>query len=205
LFEEGRRTGTLLLWAISFLSLLVSISLTNWLPIILDQAGLGIGLAVINSVVLSGGGMLGALFFATLADRLDAYKVLVPAYITGAIFVGSIGIVPATGILLTIIVFFANFFFIGAQMFLPSLIAFYYPGPLRASGIGWTMGVGRMGAILGPMLAGVLLAWSVAPRTLFASAAIVTLLAAAAVGAMGFLYGRQSTSTSAVSQKSLSA
>jgi AAHS family 4-hydroxybenzoate transporter-like MFS transporter len=192
LFLEGRGPGTVLLWANSFLSLVVSIALGNWLPLILTEAGITMSMAVINGVVLSGGGMLGALFFAALSDRYDIYKVLVPAYFIAALAVALIGAVPASSLLVTAVIFIAGFFCIGAQMCLPGLIAHFYPAPLRASGLGWTMGVGRIGAIFGPLLAGVLLTWKVSPSVLFDLAALLTLVTAGVIGLMAYIYCQQS-------------
>lgn len=177
LFTDGRASGTLLLSLISFISLLVSISLTNWLPLILNRAGVTIGMAVIGGVVLSGGGMLGAMFFAVLTDKYDVYKILVPAYVAAAISVAAIGAVPPQGELVTVVIFLAGFFFIGAQMCFPTLVAVYYPSALRATGIGWTMGAGRIGAIVGPAFTGLLLAQNFTTSQLFYLAASVILSA----------------------------
>lgn len=191
LFADGRLQGTLLLSIISFLSLVVSISLTNWLPLILDQAGVTLSMAVIGGVVLSGGGMLGALFFAILTDKYDVYKILGPAYLVAALSVAAIGAVPPFETPVTIVIFLAGFFFIGAQMCFPTLVAIYYPASLRAAGIGWTMGVGRIGAIVGPMFTGFLLAKNVTTSNLFYLAAGVTLAAMIALLSLGHLQRRR--------------
>jgi AAHS family 4-hydroxybenzoate transporter-like MFS transporter len=186
LFAEGRLYGTLLLSAISFVSLLVSISLTNWLPLILHQAGVDIGMAVIGGVVLSGGGMLGAMFFAVLTDAHDVYKILLPAYVAATLSVAAIGAVPLQGDLVVAAIFAAGFLFIGAQMCFPTLVAAYYPSALRATGIGWTMGAGRIGAIVGPAFTGLLLERKLATSDLFYIGAATTLLAVAALALLAF-------------------
>jgi AAHS family 4-hydroxybenzoate transporter-like MFS transporter len=187
LFAEGRLYGTLLLSAISFISLLVSISLTNWLPLILNQAGVTIGMAVIGGVVLSGGGMLGAMFFAVLTDAHDVYKILLPAYVAAALSVAAIGAVPLQGDLVVAAIFAAGFLFIGAQMCFPTLVAAYYPSALRATGIGWTMGGGRIGAIVGPAFTGLLLERKLAISELFYIGAATTLLAVAALALLAYV------------------
>ncbi|WP_051952880.1 MFS transporter [Methylocapsa aurea] len=191
LFAEGRTAGTILLWLISFLSLVTSIFLTSWLPLILNQAGVTISMAVMGGVVLSGGGMLGALLFSSLTDKFDIYKVLAPAYVIAAVSVGLIGVAPPSGAVVTGVIFLAGFFCIGAQMCLPPLVAYYYPSALRASGLGWTMAVGRVGAIVGPALAGLLLAWEFTPRAVLFLAGGVTLLAAISVLLLGYAHKGQ--------------
>lgn len=195
LFAEGRLYGTLLLSAISFISLLVSISLTNWLPLILNQAGVTIGMAVIGGVVLSGGGMLGAMFFAMLTDAHDVYKILLPAYIAATLSVAAIGAVPLQGDLVVAAIFAAGFLFIGAQMCFPTLVAAYYPSALRATGIGWTMGAGRIGAIVGPAFTGLLLERKLATSELFYIGAATTLLAVAALALLAHAERSRDTAT----------
>jgi len=186
LFAEGRLYGTLLLSVISFVGLLVSISLTNWLPLILHQSGVTIGMAVIGGVVLSGGGMLGAMVFALLTDAHDVYKILLPAYVAAALSIAAIGAVPLQGDLVVAAIFAAGFLFIGAQMCFPTLVAAYYPSALRATGIGWTMGAGRIGAIVGPAFTGLLLERKFATSELFYIGAATTLLGVAALALLAF-------------------
>jgi len=185
LFDAAHIRGTALLSAIAFLGLLVSISLTNWLPLILNRAGLTIGMAVIGGVFLSGGGMIGALFFAILGDRFDMFRVLAPAYVVAALSIATIGAVPPDEIFVMAAIFFTGFFFIGSQMCLPTLVTSYYPSALRATGIGWTMGAGRIGAIVGPALTGVLVANGISTSNLFYIASGVVLLTVAALLPLG--------------------
>jgi AAHS family 4-hydroxybenzoate transporter-like MFS transporter len=186
LFAEGRLYGTLLLSVISFVGLLVSISLTNWLPLILHQSGVTIGMAVIGGVVLSGGGILGAMFFALLTDAHDVYRILLPAYVAATLSIAAIGAVPLQGDLVVAAIFAAGFLFIGAQMCFPTLVAAYYPSALRATGIGWTMGAGRIGAIVGPAFTGLLVERKLATSELFYIGAATTLLAVAALALLAF-------------------
>jgi MFS family permease len=59
------------------------------------------------------------------------------------------------------------------------LAASVYPSQFRATGIGWAIGVGRSGAILGPMLGGYLMAAKVPLPVLFASYCLPLLACAA--------------------------
>lgn len=191
LFSRHHIAGTLLLSLISFLSLVVSISLTNWLPLILNQAGVAIGMAVIGGVALSGGGMLGALIFAALTDAYDVYRVLIPAYVAASVSVAAIGAAPLQSDIVIASIFAAGLLFIGAQMCIPTLVAAYYPSALHATGIGWTMGAGRIGAIVGPAFTGFLLDKKLAPDQLFYFAGAITVAATAALALLARLDGGQ--------------
>lgn len=125
--------------------------------------------------------MLGAMFFAVLTDKYDVYKILVPAYVAAAVSVAMIGAVPLKSELVVIVIFSVGFLFIGAQMCFPTLVAVYYPSSLRATGIGWTMGVGRIGAIVGPAFTGILLKQNFTTSELFYFAAGVTISAVIAL------------------------
>ena len=110
-------------------------------------------------------------------------------YLAGVVFVALIGVTldRPEWILLTT-AFFAGFCVSGGQKSAIALSALFYPAPVRSTGIGWALGVGRLGGIAGPTLMGLLLQWNVAPTNLFLAATIPMLLAATAVTLMGFIY-----------------
>jgi AAHS family 4-hydroxybenzoate transporter-like MFS transporter len=81
-------------------------------------------------------------------------------------------------------VFLAGFFSIGAQLTAVSLAAVFYPTSVRATGIGWAMGIGRIGGIAGPVIGGILIGAGVAVNGLFIAAAAASFIAAIAILAM---------------------
>jgi MFS transporter, AAHS family, 4-hydroxybenzoate transporter len=83
------------------------------------------------------------------------------------------------------IVFLAGFFIIGSQFCMNALAATAYPTGARATGVGWALGVGRIGSILGPVIGGLLLSLGWQPGTLFLVAAGPALICAAAVWLLG--------------------
>ena len=184
LFAEGRGTGTLLLWATFFMSLMLAFFLVNWLPILFRQLGFPIGSAVMATVMLNAGGIVGSIVLARLIDRFGPYAVIAPGYAIGTVFVALIGLIEAPLAIMLAIVFLAGFFSIGAQLGAVSLAATFYPTTMRATGIGGCMGVGRVGAIAGPLAGGALIGAGLGTGSIFLAAGLASLLASAAILAM---------------------
>ena len=95
--------------------------------------------------------------------------------------------------MLTTVVFIAGVCVTGGQAAINALAATYYPTELRSTGIGAGLGVGRMGAIIGPTLASILLGHGWSARDLFLAAAVPPLIAAIAMIAWKFMVGTEST------------
>jgi AAHS family 4-hydroxybenzoate transporter-like MFS transporter len=184
LFADGRGAGTVLLWATFFMSLMLSFFLVNWLPILFRQLGFPIASAVMATVMLNAGGILGSVVLARLIDRFGPYAIIAPGYAIGTVFVALIGLVDAPLGIMLAIVFCAGFFSIGAQLGAVSLAATFYPTAVRATGIGGCMGVGRIGAIAGPLTGGVLIGTGLGIGVIFLAAALASLVASAAIVAM---------------------
>ena len=185
LFSEGRALGTVLLWTTLFFSLLLTYLLINWMPIIARRAGLGIEAAVTAVAMLNLGAVVGCLLIGRLADRLSPAVVIGGGYVLGAVAIVLIGHAGHSSVLLCAVAFVAGGLSLGAQMCTVALCASFYETFLRATGVGWGMGIGRGGAIFGPVLGGLLLASGVDASTLFAVAGCTSLLSGFAVLAMG--------------------
>jgi AAHS family 4-hydroxybenzoate transporter-like MFS transporter len=184
LFTQGRAVGTIMLWIILLLSLLMTYFLTNWIPIIATQNGLIARVAILGAVMLNLGSIIGSIVLGRFVRRRPAATIVV-GYVVGAIAVIAIGQAAhsAPGLLVTC--FLAGFFGIGAQLCTVGLCATFYSDALRATGVGSAVGVARLGAILGPVLGGVLIAAGVATPLIFVIIGIVSLLAALAMVVMG--------------------
>jgi AAHS family 4-hydroxybenzoate transporter-like MFS transporter len=108
--------------------------------------------------------------------------VLAFVYVVAAVCTYAIGhMTQAPFALLMTIVFAVGFCVIGGQMSLNVLAAELYPTSMRATGIGWALGFGRIGSIIGPMAGGLLMAYGLDTASLFAVSAIPGLAAAAFV------------------------
>jgi MFS transporter, AAHS family, 4-hydroxybenzoate transporter len=192
LFTEGRACGTLLLWATLFLSLLVSYVLVNWVPIMARHSGVSSVGAILGVAVLNLGGILGCLVLGRLTDRFRRPALVLGfAYTLGGIAVASIGLTGASGTTLLITAFLAGFLALGAQICTVAFSADFYETALRATGVGWAAAVGRIGAIVGPVLGGLLIGTGMTAPGLF----LFTGLASVAAAGAAFALGRRSSGT----------
>ncbi len=183
LFSEGRAVGTLTLWVIFFSNLLIMYFLINWLPSVLRQAGLPIERAIIATVLLNAGGIVGGLILGRIVDRRGP-GILFASYGLAALAIAGIGLVGANVGLIMVAVFISGFFVIGTQFCMNAMAASFYPTSMRSTGVGWALGVGRIGSIIGPVIGGVLLALGWETTTLFLVVAVPAVVSALAVATL---------------------
>lgn len=184
LFTGGRAARTLLIWFALFCSLLLTVFLVSWLPLLARQAGLGLKSAVLAVTALNLGGIVGGIALGRISDRLASAKPIAAAYVLGAVAISLIGVVGQSSHLLLAITFVAGLFTVGAQMCAIALSSQLYETALRSTGVGWAFGVGRIGAVVGPILGGLLIGAHVPIPALFMVAGVVALGAALAVFAL---------------------
>jgi AAHS family 4-hydroxybenzoate transporter-like MFS transporter len=180
LFTRGRAAGTYLLWMTFFLSLLVTYFLINWIPVVAHRNGLDTATAVVAVAMLNLGSIVGSLVIARLADGSDRGSTIGWAYAIGAIGIALIGYTGGSGAWLCALTFVAGVCSIGAQLCTVALCSGFYDTSVRATGIGWSMGVGRIGAIAGPVLGGLLLGAGISSPVLFCIAGAASVGAAIA-------------------------
>ena len=109
--------------------------------------------------------------------------------------VGAIGLSSHAIALVTIAIFAAGFCIVGGQIASNALAATYYPTAIRATGMGWALGIGRIGSIVGPLVGGVLLAEKWSTAAVFMTAATAALVAALAALVLSRLVGAGQTSS----------
>ena len=152
LFGPAYKMRTILVWVIFWFNLFVIYSLISWVPSLLRSAGWSHDTAQRASGLVALGGIAGGLFVAWIADRGYAIAALFTAYAGTALllvlFVVGPGSVAAWIVLLLLVGAGA----VGGQMAAGSIAAaYYYPPELRSTAVGWFNGVGRIGAIVGPL------------------------------------------------------
>ncbi len=185
LFERELRTGTLLLWLAFFMSLLVVYLLSSWLPTLIHSSGMTLRTASLITAMFQVGGTIGAVAIGRGMDKLSPFLVLGFAYAAAGLFVLLIGQSQQTPGLLVIAVFGAGFCVSGGQVGANALAAAYYPTAARATGVSWSNGVGRSGAVLGSMLGGVMLSAHLGLPTVFAIVGIPAVVAGLSIFMMG--------------------
>lgn len=178
LFHDGRALGTALLWVVNFMNLLNLYFLSNWLPIVVNSAGYSNAIAVNSASVLQVGGVVGTLVLSAFVRKLGFMPVLTVSFAIACLSIAAIGQPALSLAILFTMVFLAGFGIPGSQAGLNALAATYYPTDLRSTGVGSGLGIGRIGSIVGPFVAGQLLVrhWSVS--ALFIVAAMPALLSA---------------------------
>lgn len=178
LFAERRAGTTLLLWVVFFMSLLDLYLLSNWLPTVLNDLGVSVSSAAAIGAMLQVGGVVGTFALGRIIDRFS-FRALAVTYLFAAIAVAAIGLSGHAIALVTVAIFAAGFCIVGGQIAANALTATYYPTAIRATGMGWALGIGRIGSIVGPLIGGAMLASHVDVETLFFAAAVPALVAAA--------------------------
>jgi AAHS family 4-hydroxybenzoate transporter-like MFS transporter len=179
LFREGRATVTLLLWGLNFANLLNLFFLSSWLPTIVTDLGHSRSVAIAIGTLLQVGGTLGTIGMGLLIDRAGYFRVLVPGFVAAAIAIATIGEPALPLAALYMLVAIGGVCIVGAQPAINALTASAYPPAIRATGIGWGLGIGRAGSIVGPVAAGQLAMPGGSSRTLFVASASIALASCA--------------------------
>ena len=156
LFGEGRAPATLLLWLAFLPTLVILYLILNWLPTLVVAKGMDRVVAPQASLLFNFGSVAGALLFGWLVDRWDARWPLTLAYI--GLIAALFGLSESNSKdLMVLLSGAAGFFLLGANYALYGVAPAYYPASVRGTGSGASVAMGRIGAIIGPLLAGVLL------------------------------------------------
>lgn len=187
LFTEGRAPATVLLWVANFMNLLNLYALSSWLSTVVDGMGYDSRTAVLASTTLQVGGVIGAFGLAWLIARCGFIVTLGSSFAIAALAIFAIGQPGISLALLIVLIFAAGWCVVGGQGGLNALEATFYPTDLRATGIGWALGVGRAGAIVGPYVGGMLLASQWTTQQLFMAAAVPAVVSTIAMVALRFV------------------
>lgn len=190
LFKDGYTTGTVLLWLVFFLNLAAFYFMQSWLPAILGKLHYPMHTIVWMTSLSTVGGIVAAFFIGPAMDRIGPYVSLGVLYLCGTVSMAltAASLSAAPWILMTA-VFFGGFCVSGGQKSAIALGAVFYPTDIRSTGLGWALGIGRLGGIAGPAVAGMLIGAHWLPANLFYLAAGMMLCASAGVFAMGRRYG----------------
>jgi MFS transporter, AAHS family, 4-hydroxybenzoate transporter len=197
LFRDGRTLVTLLLWVVFFMSLLDLYFLSNWLPTVLNDLGASVSEAAAIGSMLQVGGVVGTFALGSIIDRFS-FRALALVYFVAVFAVGAIGQLGHSAVFVTMAIFAAGFCIVGGQIAANALAATFYPTSVRATGVGWALGIGRVGSIVGPLVGGALLIAKWSPGSVFIAAAGAALCAAMAAFSLSRLAGMGGSGQGAV-------
>lgn len=158
LFQNGLGAATCLIWITFICNLLLLYFFSSWMPSLVHGFGYSLVFASLTTSIFQLAGLIGSLLLALLCDRLGKPNLVISftmfsiiafclllsynMYTPAALIFGAAGV---------------GFCIVGAQGASNGFVASLYPTMIRSTGIGWALGVGRLGSIVGPILGGVLI------------------------------------------------
>lgn len=187
LFRDGRALVTILLWVVNFMNLLNLYSLSSWLPTVVRDAGYATSTAVLVGTILQVGGTIGTFGLAWLIARRGFVPMLAASFVVAALSIALIGQPGMPLAWLIAVVFVAGWCVVGSQPGINALAATYYPTSLRSTGVGWGLGVGRIGAIVGPILGGEFMRLQWSTQEIFFAAALPAAVSAVVMFSLRWL------------------
>ena len=177
LFAGGRMLATIVLWVVFFMSLLDLYFLALWIPTVVNAMGASVSLAALAGGLLQLGGIIGSLTLGWFIQRFGSAPVLATAYAVASISIAALGSLGFSIPAVMVAIFCAGFGVVGAQIGANAYAASFYPTAYRATGVGWALGIGRIGSIVGPLIGGVLLSQNFPAATIFVLGAIPAAIA----------------------------
>lgn len=166
------RRNSLAVWATSFMGLLLVYGLNTWLPQIMRAADYDLGNSLGFLLVLNVGAVVGLIIAGRISDKHSPRKTGILWFLASALFLALMAIkLPL--IALYAIVFITGVFVFSSQNLVYAFVGENHPSNMRATAMGFSAGIGRLGAISGPMLGGLLIGLGLAhPWGFFAYAAV---------------------------------
>lgn len=189
ILKPQMRAGTLLLWSAYFCGLVAIFLMGGWLPTLLQDGGYSMGAAANIAALYQLGGTVGALLMASVMGRVGPFRTIAFSYCFAAvaIFVLSRNLDSGRA-LVGLLVLASGFFSNGAQTPMSSVATAYYPTAARSTGVGWMLGMGRFGAVLGSYIGAPLLGMGLGFTAILGGLAVPLGIASAAMYAMGLIY-----------------
>lgn len=186
LLTPSRRGATWLSWSAFFTGFVVVYFISSWMPQVLNNAGLPQEKAIQGTAAIPFGSIFGTMLMGWLSRWVSLNQLLAGGFVLGTAcicilgsFADNIGAIPFE--LLLFMLFFVGITLMGAFSNLYNVVLIIYPAQIRSTGLGWAAGLGRAGAVISPLLAGVFIGMGVSMPMLFVVFAIPALIAAACV------------------------
>ena len=148
---------TAMLVAAYFLHIMTFYFFSGWLPKLMTDRGFTVSDAIVTSSIMSIGGIIGGAAMGWMAPAIGLKRLLLGSLVATSVFMGVFGLMPPVLAWMRVVAFFLGIGIFGGIVGLYSFLARGFPTYLRATGSGLAIGLGRGGAVLGPILGGVLL------------------------------------------------
>lgn len=172
--------NSLSIWVTSFCGLLLVYALNTWLPKLMVQADYGLKQGLWFLLLLNAGAVCGLLVAGRVGDRIGLRLGAILWFLGGAVFLALLSVRMPIG-LLYVMVFLTGCFVFSAQVLVYAFTAASHPPQVRATAVGMSAGVGRVGAIVGPLLGGLLIGMGIGHPWGFYIFAVVGLFGALAL------------------------
>ena len=179
LFAPSFARITLLLWLINFLSLLTIYFINSWLPSMLRTLGLPTTTAILAATMFQVGGIAGGLGSGRLVNRYGTEKIVSGLLVIGAACLILLSVAGPSIALLIALIFGMGVGISAGQLGINALPGAIYPPLIRNTGAGWSLGIGRLGNIGGPLFGGLLLALGWTPQNMLLAISVPALALAA--------------------------
>jgi MFS transporter, AAHS family, 4-hydroxybenzoate transporter len=161
-----------LLWVPFFMVFMVLVTVTFWTPAVLNSVGFSLSAAALIVGLNNLGSVIASAMSGWLVHRGGPFRVLIPSFIVGGLCLAWFGQATSSVLMLSAASFLAGFFVGGTGTGLIAVAAGMYPTAIRSTGIGWAMGLGRVGQFFGPVLAGLLVGLGYRVGGIFYAAAV---------------------------------
>jgi MFS transporter, AAHS family, 4-hydroxybenzoate transporter len=184
LVGPGRRWSTALLWAASFMAFGVLVVNSSWSPTLLAPLGLPVHRTAVALALFNAGSVVATAAGGWLITKFGARRVIPAAFALAAVGIGGIGLVapslPAVSVLQVLVGVGLGC----ASSGVIALAAIAYPTAIRSTGVGWALGVGRVGSFTGPLVVAALVAATWAAAGVFGALGVACLVGALAAAAL---------------------
>ncbi|MBO0803454.1 MAG: aromatic acid/H+ symport family MFS transporter [Nocardiopsaceae bacterium] len=174
---------TIAVWVATFMGLILVYGLNTWIPTLMKTAGYSVSASVTLLFVLNAGGIAGMLLAGYAGDSRGISRTAFAWFGAAAVLLAVLSIKLHVASLLDVLIFLTGVFAFSAQVVVFTYVSEAYPALVRGSALGLASGVGRIGAIVGPFITGVLVSSGVAYPWGFYFFAAAALLGVAAMAA----------------------
>jgi AAHS family 4-hydroxybenzoate transporter-like MFS transporter len=181
LFRDGLAVTTALVWVLYFSNLLSMYLIGYWMPTVLHMLGMTPAESVFAASLGNAGPLFSVFIIAPLSIRFRSQSVVAVSLACGIVTIGAVGLVNLPYLPLLAVIFLIGCCTIGSQTAINGMTAALYPARVRNTGMGWALGIGRLGGIAGPWFGGFLLQLGWPPRAIFLFACVTALVATVSV------------------------